>query len=62
MFDDGLEVFRSKVVSNYSEEEELQTECGNLISGPVKDAFASFVEFLENDYIPNLRTEISAKK
>ena len=28
----------------------------------MKDAFASFVEFLENDYIPNLHTEISAKK
>jgi uncharacterized protein (DUF885 family) len=64
MVDAGLEVFSGPIKGCFElpEEEELQTECGNLISGPVKDAFASFADFLEKSYIPNLRTEISAEK
>jgi uncharacterized protein (DUF885 family) len=43
-------------------EQALKEECDDLIGGPVRNAFAAFAEFLERDYIPNLRTEISAEK
>jgi uncharacterized protein (DUF885 family) len=44
------------------DEKSLKEACENLIKGPVMDAFTSLAGFLERDYIPNLRTEISATK
>jgi uncharacterized protein (DUF885 family) len=44
------------------EEQALKQECDDLISGPVRNAFTSFADFLEMEYIPNLRIEISAEK
>jgi uncharacterized protein (DUF885 family) len=43
-------------------EQDLYQSCMAQISGPVTAAFTSFVDFLEQQYIPNLRTEISATK
>lgn len=37
-------------------------ECVRLVNGPVRDAFDRLGTYLEQDYIPNLRTEISATK
>ena len=44
------------------EEQALKQECDDLIAGPVRNAFTSFADFLETEYIPNLRLEISAEK
>jgi len=59
-----MEAF-SKPISNcfdLPKEEDLRSECHILIrgSGGIVDAFASLADFLENDYIPNLREDISA--
>ena len=64
MITEGLKVFSGPITGcfNLPQEEKLQKECTNLIGGPVKDAFSNFADFLENAYIPNLRTEISAEK
>ena len=43
-------------------EQEMYHSCLEQISGPVTLAFTIFVDFLEQQYIPNLRTEISATK
>jgi uncharacterized protein (DUF885 family) len=39
---------------------EWEKECKLLISDEICSAFTKFANFLENDYIPNLRTEISS--
>ena len=39
---------------------EWEEECTNLVKDMVCDAFAKLADYLETDYIPNLRTEISA--
>lgn len=36
--------------------------CQELVDGPVKESFSQLVTFLEIEYIPNLRDEISAEK
>ena len=64
MVDGGLESFSKPIEGSFQlpDEQALKDECQSLLSGPVKDAFSSFAEFLDNEYIPNLRTEISASK
>ena len=44
------------------DEQDDYQSCLEQISGPVTLAFTIFVDFLEQQYIPNLRTEISATK
>jgi len=44
------------------QEEQLQQECHQLVETDVKTAFQNFANFLEQEYIPELRTEISATK
>jgi uncharacterized protein (DUF885 family) len=43
-------------------EESLKAECESLLQGPVAEAFTAFGDYLEKDYVPHLRTEISATK
>jgi len=43
-------------------EKPLFDECMKLIEGPVTGAYTKLADFLEKEYIPNLRTEISAGK
>ncbi len=64
MVDLGLEAFSNPIKDCFElpEEADLKKECETTISGTVCDAFSGFADFLENDYIPNLRTEISAEK
>ena len=59
-----LESFRKPIADVFKlpEEEDLKAECCELLDGVVKDAWQTFVNFLESDYVPNLRDEISATK
>jgi uncharacterized protein (DUF885 family) len=41
------------------EEQALKDECMELVNG-VSEAFSKFADFLETDYVPNLRSDISA--
>lgn len=41
-------------------EDDLRVECEALLDGLVVEAWTQFATFLESEYIPNLRTEISA--
>ena len=68
MINDNLETFSKPIQSCFGdgkhlskEESDLKKECENAIL-LAKDAFIKFTDFLENDYVPNLRTEISASK
>ena len=64
MVDGKLESF-SKPIQNcfrLPEEAALKEECDALIQGPVQDAFTEFGNFIERQYVPNLRMEISATK
>ncbi|KAL3910703.1 MAG: hypothetical protein SGILL_007591, partial [Bacillariaceae sp.] len=63
MVDAGLESFFKPIESGFvlPDEESLKKECEALLS-TAKESFGSFADFLEKDYIPNLRTEISATK
>jgi uncharacterized protein (DUF885 family) len=61
MLDGNLPAFRDPLVGAFpTEEKDFQSECEALVDGPVKDAFGAFAVFLETEYIPNLRDEISA--
>ena len=42
------------------DEQELKEECQTLVESVVTTAFIQLTNFLETEYIPNLRTEISA--
>ena len=59
-----LEAFRRPIADAFQlpQEEGLQSDCEQLIHGPVKEAWQTFAHFLEQDYLPNLRDEISATK
>ena len=68
MINGNLETFSKPIQSCFGdgkhvskEELDLKKECENAIL-LAKDAFIKFTDFLENDYVPNLRTEISASK
>lgn len=43
-------------------EEHVEQACHDEISGPVKRAFTSLADYLRTEYVPNLRTEMSAVK
>jgi uncharacterized protein (DUF885 family) len=65
MIENGLISFRSPLEQKDvfpDTEQDLYQKCIQEISGPVTDIFIKFVNFLEQVYIPNLRTEISAVK
>eukprot|EP00934_Nitzschia_sp_Nitz4_P007433 Nitzschia sp. Nitz4//scaffold131_size63436//36746//38748//NITZ4_006277-RA/size63436-snap-gene-0.51-mRNA-1//-1//CDS//3329535274//7423//frame0 len=64
MIDGGLQSFSKPIegVFQLPDEQALQDECADLLTGSVPTAFARFADFLEKEYIPNLRTEISAEK
>ncbi|CAB9530092.1 Bacterial protein of unknown function (DUF885) [Seminavis robusta] len=63
MVDSGLTAFSDPFQDAFPQEEKDQeTECMGLVNGAVQEAFTKFADFLENDYIPNLREEISATK
>ena len=57
MIEAGLKEFVDPL-SNFDE----AAACQELVNGPVKQAFAQLASFLETDYIPHLRDEISATK
>jgi uncharacterized protein (DUF885 family) len=63
MVEGNLESFSKPIESRFvlPEEKELQKECEALLL-VAKEAFAKFAQFLEETYVPNLRTEISASK
>jgi uncharacterized protein (DUF885 family) len=63
MVDQGLKSFSDPIMECFKlpEEQALKTECEELLDGMLA-AFSNFGDFLEKDYIPNLRTEISASK
>ena len=58
MIDEGLQAFCDPI----KEYEDIAQTCQDEIDGPVKDAFVQFASFLDDEYIPNLRQEISAVK
>ncbi|KAG7342392.1 DUF885 domain containing protein [Nitzschia inconspicua] len=63
MVEGNLESF-SKPIQNaflLPQEQDLKEECDQLLESS-KVSFAQFADFLESEYIPNLRTEISASK
>jgi uncharacterized protein (DUF885 family) len=65
MIENGFVAFRSPLCEGNvfpDTEQDVYQSCLAQISGPVTLAFTSFVDFLEQQYIPNLRTEISATK
>lgn len=64
MVKDGLKSFVDPIKDRFQlpEENELKGECETLLAGSVPQAFSAFADFLEKEYIPNLRTEISAEK
>ena len=64
MIESGLVAFSQPLANvNFPEDEQDTKEaCKEAIQGPVSQAFAGFASFLETDYIPHLRTEISAVK
>lgn len=65
MVDGKMEAFAKPIGNCFvlPQEEELQNECNDLIHGPegISDAFSSLATFLEKEYIPNLREDISAE-
>jgi uncharacterized protein (DUF885 family) len=61
MLEGNLAAFRDPLVGAFPTDEKYkEIECEALFDGPVKDAFCEFADFLEHEYIPNLRDEISA--
>lgn len=67
MVRNGLESFKQPIQQKgdndeYVFEADLQSKCLETIKGPVSESFEAFAKYLEVEYIPNLRTEISATK
>lgn len=63
MIDGKLAAFRDPLEGVFPDsEQDTMTACLQQIDGPVEAAFTALGDFLEQDYIPNLRTEISAVK
>lgn len=64
MVEDNMTAFRKPIQDCFvlPQEEELKKECEELIDGGVTNAFAELSDFLDTEYIPNLRDEISATK
>jgi uncharacterized protein (DUF885 family) len=61
MISGGLEAFWKPIIGAFPiDEKDVELACKGVIEGPVSQAFAEFATFLETDYIPSLRTEISA--
>lgn len=61
MVENKCDVFSTKVTTLTDDATAVWREdCINIIKNEVTDAFATFVEFLDKEYTPNLRTEISA--
>ena len=61
MVEGKLEAFRGPIASAFPDsEQDTLNACIEQIQGPVADAFSKLADFLEHDYVPNLRTEISA--
>ncbi|CAJ1959813.1 unnamed protein product [Cylindrotheca closterium] len=63
----GLQPFKQPLMvkddkGNDLFEPDMKKSCLELIDGGATDAFTSLADFLEGEYIPNLRTEISAAK
>ena len=63
MIEGKLEAFRAPIRTAFpSSEKEAEEACVAQIDGPVTAAFIAFTDFLEKEYIPSLRTEISAEQ
>ena len=63
MIQNGLVAFRTPLENVFPDDEQDRYQsCLEQISGPVTLALTIFVDFLEQEYVPNLRTEISATK
>lgn len=64
MIDGDLESFRQPISTvgcfKLPEEEDLMKECETLLDNSIKNAWSEFAAFLESDYVPKLRDEISA--
>ena len=61
MVEGKLGAFRDPIAAAFPDSEhDTQNACMEQIDGPVVTAFTEFADFLELDYIPDLRTEISA--
>lgn len=63
MIDGKLQAFREPINNIFPEYEmDIENQCIEQIDGSVHNAFVTLADYLENEYIPNLRTEISAVK
>lgn len=64
MVDGALVAFSGPIKDCFQlpDENDLKKDCEAAISGVVRDAFSGLADFLEKEYIPNIRTEISAEK
>lgn len=62
MLESKMSAFRKPIEECFDlpEEEALKAECQQLIDSGVTEAFTDLADFLEKQYIPNLRDEISA--
>jgi uncharacterized protein (DUF885 family) len=62
MVTDGLTAFTDPIQGSAFPESESAKKhaCIDCIAGPVAEAFGQLADFLEQEYIPNLRNEISA--
>lgn len=60
MISGNLQSFHSPLERFPESDSDLKGLCVEEIEGPVTKAFTALADFLEEEYIPNLRTEISA--
>ena len=62
MIEGDLEAFRKPITDAFQlpEEQDLNDECDELLRTAVKDGWQEFLDFLNSEYVPNLRDEISA--
>jgi len=62
MVEDKCSAFSDKINDCECDDEEWKQECLAFISNDVCSAFSALGDFLQSEFIPNLRTEISASK
>jgi uncharacterized protein (DUF885 family) len=61
MLERCLDALQKPIANVFPEAEaDVERACIDQIAGPVTEAFQTLVQFLDEKYIPNLRTEISA--
>lgn len=62
MIQGDLEALHAPIADAFQlpEEQDLKAQCDDLLRGVVKDSWQAFADFLDSEYVPNLRDDISA--